>query len=410
MNLKRGLCMLAAFAAFLCLLTTAARADDAGVLSETELNTWITQVLRDSSEEKPMNAPVGEESHTEDGYAFLYSFATLYYDKPVLDEKSVLKGISVTGEGYASPRGIMLGSPAQMILDSYGWQNPGLLGDGSFAAFYRLNDLPRAAYWCWAQREGEEIRSVQCAIHVGAGESRYTDAGLVYTLENGAVTGIRAYGLNDFITADDVKSNLNAVMSVEAAGSGDEPEAPATGGEPAAEGYRIKSEQQPFSGNDLKFGGMDYLSLTEAGAKKLFGEPAGEERVKDDTGEVILTVKRDGLILSYTVGADGSRSHLESLSLSKDLLVGPRGIRIGAPLSGVLDAFLSDGEGKVLGGAAVLYGDGKSAPFGLMERTGESTVELRYAATAMQTGEATVVTLNMTFVDEKLTELMIYSW
>lgn len=207
-----------------------------------------------------------------------------------------------------------------------------------------------------------------------------------------------------------MKSNLNAVMSVEAAGSGDEPEAPATGGEPAAEGYRIKSEQQPFSENDLKFGGMDYLSLTEAGAKKLFGEPAGEERVKDDTGEVILTVKRDGLILSYTVGADGSRSHLESLSLSKDLLVGPRGIRIGAPLSGVLDAFLSDGEGKVLGGAAVLYGDGKSAPFGLMERTGESTVELRYAATAMQTGEATVVTLNMTFVDEKLTELMIYSW
>ena len=67
-----------------------ALADDSGVLAEGELNDWIVGVLRKSAAREPLNAPVGEESRTEDGYAFIYDFATLYYDKPELDENSVL--------------------------------------------------------------------------------------------------------------------------------------------------------------------------------------------------------------------------------------------------------------------------------------------------------------------------------
>ena len=54
--------------------------------------TGSSGVLRESAAREPLNAPVGEESRTEDGYAFIYDFATLYYDKPVLDENQRAPG------------------------------------------------------------------------------------------------------------------------------------------------------------------------------------------------------------------------------------------------------------------------------------------------------------------------------
>ena len=192
MKLKRIICLLIVF----CLLCPLyALADDSGVLAESELNEWVVKALRDSAAERPLNAPVGEESHTEDGYAFIYDFATLYYDKPELDENSVLLAVSVTNEAYPGPRGIKLGDAQSVLIDTYGWQNPTLVGDGIFAAFYRLNSLPQSAYWSWAQLDGADgITSVQCAIHVQVADGRYTDAGVVYSLEGGVVTAIRIYG------------------------------------------------------------------------------------------------------------------------------------------------------------------------------------------------------------------------
>ena len=147
MKLKRIICL---FMMFFLLCPLYAFADDSGVLAEGELNEWVVKVLRDSAAGQPINAPVGEESHTEDGYAFIYDFATLYYDKPVLDQDSVLLAVSVTDEAYPGPRGIKLGDAQSVLIDTYGWQNPTLVGDGIFAAFYRLNSLPQSAYWSWA--------------------------------------------------------------------------------------------------------------------------------------------------------------------------------------------------------------------------------------------------------------------
>ena len=123
MKLKRIICL---FMMFFLLCPLYAFADDSGVLAEGELNEWVVKVLRDSAAGQPLNAPVGEESHTEDGYAFIYDFATLYYDKPVLDQDSVLLAVSVTDEAYPGPRGIKLGDAQSVLIDTYGWQNPTL--------------------------------------------------------------------------------------------------------------------------------------------------------------------------------------------------------------------------------------------------------------------------------------------
>ncbi len=204
-------------------LPMTALADDSGVLGEKELNTWIQQLLRSTGASQPLNAPVNEDALTQEGYAFLYDQATLYYDKPTLDQTSKLQAISVTDEALETPRGIRLGSPATLLVETYGWQNLSLIGDGSFAVFYALDQLPQSAYWSWAQHEGPGVTSVQCAIHVRETEDSYTDAGVLYQLQDGVVSGIQVYGLQKRVTLSEVYNNLGAMAEVQAAGSGDTP-------------------------------------------------------------------------------------------------------------------------------------------------------------------------------------------
>ena len=147
MGLKKLLCILCMLVVMASLFPAVAE----GVLKETELAAWVDEVLRCSAPLTPMNAPVGEEALTEDGYAFLYDFATLYYDKPVLDASSVLQAVSITDDRFAGQGGICLGSSTEALTAAFGVQNPYLLGDGTFAVFYRVNELPSAAYWSWAQ-------------------------------------------------------------------------------------------------------------------------------------------------------------------------------------------------------------------------------------------------------------------
>ena len=200
----------------LCGLFSTALADDAGALAEGELSAWLNQLLLHTRNLEPINAPVGEESLTEEGYAFLYDFATLYYDKPVLDASSRLRALSITSPEYAAPRGITLGSDEWALLSTFGWQNPYLMGDGVMAAFYTIDHLPQSAYWSWATHdENWWLTSVQCAVHARVGDDLYTDVNLLFELEDASVTGIRLTGLDSFIGVTDVIANLDAVLDVE---------------------------------------------------------------------------------------------------------------------------------------------------------------------------------------------------
>ena len=393
--MRRGLGLLAALALLLC--SFGALADEAGVLSESELNEWLRQVLADSLQETPLNAPVGEESLTEDGYAFLYSFATLYYDKPTLDEASVLQAVSVTGEGYATPRGIALGGSDTSLEQTYGWQNPYLMGYDALVPFYLLNNLPTAAYWSWATLdEHEQVSSVRCAIHVRLDNGLYTDASLVYTLADGVITDIRAYGLTDVASEAEVVSNVNAVLDAQVAGGLTQAA--------SAAGYTTQSNAAMFSADDLAFGGLDYARLTPDAARALLGEPASEATTPDDTGDTLISMDWPGVSMSFARGA-GGENRLETVSVTDESLVGPRGVRVGAALADVLAAFCADGEGRVTAEAALLYGDGVNPPYALLEAR-EGNAILRYVTLAADTA----VTLWMTFNEGRLAEFMVYSW
>lgn len=393
MKLKRIICLLIAF----CLLCPLyALADDSGVLAESELNEWVVKALRDSAAERPLNAPVGEESHTEDGYAFIYDFATLYYDKPELDENSVLLAVSVTNEAYPGPRGIKLGDAQSVLIDTYGWQNPTLVGDGIFAAFYRLNSLPQSAYWSWAQLDGADgITSVQCAIHVQVADGRYTDAGVAYSLEGGVVTAIRIYGLSSFVGADEVRGNLEAVGNVQTAASGDAVDAP----DITLSAATVAANQaQPFGAEDLSFAGIDYASLTLESAKSALGEPASQSAAEDAAGGTYLNLTWSGAELIWL--EDETAGRAQSLRVTDAQIEGPRGLKAGMPFEEAAALFLSEGK------PGVLYGQSGDTEYGEAVNEGTQTLLTYYMAAGAAVGDGSYV-LQLVFENGALKEWVL---
>jgi len=402
--------ILCIFAMLLCCIPVFALADDAGVMTETELGNWVAQVLLQSKAESPQNIPVGEESLTDSGYAFLYSFATLYYDKPVLDNQSILQGFAITDENLVTPRGISLGSSAWDLIAAYGWQNPELLGDGSFAALYRLNNLPSSAKWSWAQRSDTGIVSVRCAVHADVGdENRYTDAGILYQTQDGLVSAIHVYGLNQSISLADVQSNLSAIAAVQAAASGDSEREAASYLTPSRWSF-LKSEAPAFGEADLSFAGIHFLELAEADASLSLGPPDRDEWLPDDTGEWLHIAHRDGLVLTYLLDKNRENSRLETLCITSSRWEGPRGVHIQDSTDSVLSRFLADGAGSVLGEETLLYGNGTSPPYGAIFIS-DGWMTARYVALIQGAdGIERETALCLSFADDQLVEILLYSW
>ncbi len=394
--MKRALPTLLLALCLSCLFCAAALADEAGVLTEGELAAWLNKLLLSTVNVTPLNDPVGEESLTEDGYAFLYPQATLYYNKPTLDQSSVLNAVAVTDEALDMPRGIRLGAPAEMLMAAYGWQNPGLTGDDTSAPLYTLDQLPDAAYWAWAQRGGTALQSVQCGIHVHMGGGRYTDTGVIYTVENGVVSAIHVYGISAATGLEAVKANLAAV------GGG------AAGMQPV-QGVTAQSSAPAFAQADLQFSRMDFLTLTEKGAGVLFGTATGDAWAQEESGGWLHTVSYPAATLVFALDQSRANARLDSLSITGGGFAGPRGLVVGTALMDALALFASDGAGRVSDTAAILYGDGLTPPFGTLERAGGDAT-LRYATTAAVGGASFAVALHLTFVNDRLTELMIYRY
>lgn len=396
--LKRILLFFLTLVVASCLCPVMTLAQEIVALDETELSAWIDQTLRQTISAVPLNHPVGEDALTEEGYAFLYDFATLYYNQPELSASSILNAVSLTEEGYPCVRGIGIGSTHEQLMEAFGTLNPYLLGDGTFAVLYQQNQMPSAAYWSWAQHDEHNVLTgVQCAMHVKAGEDRYTDAGVRFVLENGIVTEIRVYGLSRYITAAEVNANLEAVETVENA----------MGAWALAEedlqGYAAANDASEFTADDLAFSGVDFRTLTVDQLNALLGGNAQIETITAENDR-LTNAEWQGAYLSMR-----SNGYADVFSCTDERLSGPRGIRTGDALADVLASFASDGEGRLSGSQTILYGNGVYAPFGVMEYDGIYTT-VSYTAQMQRGTEWFNVTLMLTFSDNLLTEWMIYTW
>ncbi len=377
-------------------LTTAVAESDADALDYDELMNWAegfkTRALAAGA---PLNDPTEEAAYTEDGYAFVYDFATLYMDRPEMTADSVLQAVVVYSPEEQGPRGTGVDQLSSEVLNAFYNENDDLQGDSSFAALYVSDTMPAGALWGWVQRDGQRIETIQYAVHeqLSSGGDGYTDCGLVYTLSDNLVAAIRAYGLNETISADEVRSNLDAVQDVSEKTEYAQVPTSING-----------SELEMFDRDDLIFSGLDFLSLTPEEAEARLGA-AQEDDWMEDEGAYLRSMEFASCTMTFSYDAQKQNPTLEMLSIDMDGLEGPRCVRIGDTLSSVISRF-RNGEGDYDGvSREVLYGDGENAPYGLAEYGDDATAGLWYAA---KLEDGRTVVLSMSFEQMYLSDITLY--
>lgn len=377
-------------------LTTAVAESDADALDYDELMDWAegfkTRALVAGA---PLNDPTEEAAYTEDGYAFVYDFATLYMDRPEMTADSVLQAVVVYSPEEQGPRGTGVDQLSSEVLNAFYNENDDLQGDSSFAALYVSDTMPAGALWGWVQRDGQRIETIQYAVHeqLSSGGDGYTDCGLVYTLSDNLVAAIRAYGLNETISADEVRSNLDAVQEVSEKIEYAQVPTSING-----------SELEMFDRDDLIFSGLDFLSLTPEEAEARLGA-AQEDDWMEDEGAYLRSMEFASCTMTFSYDAQKQNPVLEMLSIDMDGLEGPRCVRIGDTLSSVISRF-RNGEGDYDGvSREVLYGDGENAPYGLAEYGDDATAGLWYAA---KLEDGRTVVLSMSFEQMYLSDITLY--
>lgn len=393
---KRLFCL--ALAVLLALACLPALAEDGGegALTWEELDKWVQGYKDRALATQPLNDPTDDAANTEDGYAFIYEFATLYMDRPEMTADAIVRSLVVTEVEEEAPHGTYIDDLAAQVLAAYYNENADLQGDESFAALYVSDTMPSGAMWGWVQRDGQRIMTIQYAVHeqLATGGEGYTDAGLIYTIQNGLVAAIRAYGLDARVTEAEVRRTLDEVGQVAR-----------TRGYAQVPTSTVGTDLEAFDRDDLIFSGVDFLSMTPEDAEAALGAAREDNWMQDDTGEYLRTMEFAQCTMTFVYDAQQQNPRLDVMTIDMDGMEGPRCVRVGDTLSSVLCRF-RHGEGEFDGvSSEVLYGTVGAAPYGLAEYGDDASATLIYAM-AGEDGRA--ILLHMGFEQMCLAEITLY--
>lgn len=385
--------LLMVLAVLLALPCAMAEESEADTLLLPELTEWAARYQARAIASQPLNDPA--QSLTSDGYEFIYEFATLYADEPVMTADTLVSAVVVTSPEEEGPRGVCIDDTTQVVLSAFYNENADLRGSRENAVLYLIDLMPESLQWAEVQRDGQRIQTIQYAVHdqLTTGGDGYTDAGLILTMQDGTVSAIRAYGLNSRITFDQAYDVLAQLRTASLAQ--DYVQVP--------QSYDGASLEK-FGGADLVFSGMDFASLTPDGAILLLGTPLSDETVEDGANGSIRTLSFADCEMTFLCPADGSES-IYMLLLTTEKMEGPRAVRLGDTFSEVFNRF-RNGEGEFDGERyEVLYGSEESGEFGMAEYGTDASATLRYGL-VLEDGQHVV--LHLTFTAMELSEIMLY--
>lgn len=400
---KRMISLLMALTMILFSLSALAEGVDAPAQDQTgdaltmdELETWVEGYKARALQTQPLNNPNDPAAFSEDGYAFIYDFATLYMDSPVMSEDSVVRNLVVTDAMEEGPRGTHVDMQPAEVLSAFYNENESLVGDRGFAVLYLSDMMPTGAAWAWVQRDGQRLMAIQYAVQEQAatGADGYTDAGLIYTLQDNLVAAIRAYGLDSRVSGDDVLDSVYAVKQV--LDASDYVQVPAS---------VIGTDLDAFDADDLIFAGMDFLSLTPDNAGASLGACLEDDWMDDDNGEYVRTMQFANCEVSFIYDGQKQNPVIDLMSIDTDSMEGPRAVRIGDSFSSVLTRFRHS-EGVFDGvSTETLYGAEGQAAWGVANYGDDASATLRYG---LRLADGREVVLYMTFDQMSLSEVLIY--
>ena len=393
MKMMKMVKILLVLAALLLPCLCAAEESVADTLLLSELTEWATRYQVRAMDAQPLNDPAA--SYTSDGYEFIYDFATLYADRPVMDADTVVYAVVITSPEEEGPRGIRVDDSLAAAMAAFYSENPELRGSRDNAVIYLIDLLPESLQWAEVQRDGQRVQTVQYAVHdqMTSGGDGYTDAGLILTMEDGTVSAIRAYGMHSRITFDEVYDLRGRIQAAA-----------------LAEDYVLVPTSynggtlEKFSGADLYFAGMDFTALTPEYVAMRLGDPIDDEWVQD--GDMsIRTMTWADCEVTFTCDRDGGNPRIYMYLITGPGVDGPRAVCVGNTFPEVFNRF-RNGEGEFDGvSREVLYGSEDSGEFGMADYGSDASVTLRYGL-VLEDGSRVV--LHMTFTEMVLMEIMVY--
>lgn len=392
--MKKMLCLLLA----LLMLPLTAWAEDmtADTLTLNEVQIWAENYRQRAMSAVPLNDPV--EDHTEEGYKFVYEFATLYADAPVMSADTAIYAVVVTIPEEEGPRGLRVDDDLNQVLATFYTENADLNGSYNTAVIYAMDMMPESYKWGEVLRDGQTVHTVQYGVHdlLSGGGDGYTDAGFIFTMNENLVSAIRAYGLNSRVSAEEVYGVVNDLI---------------------LQGMETGYSQVPFSfdgsqldkfgADDLTFSGIDLLACTPDDLHAVLGNPVSDDWMDDgEYGHTRTLVYKDcEIVFQYDVNKANPKLYM--LLITEDTMEGPRCVRIGDSFASVLNRF-RNGEGENDengdGMTEMLYGALDGSEFGEAQYGAVTT--LRYGLTLE---DGTQVVLHLTFNMTRLTEIMLYT-
>ena len=392
--LKRMLCMLIVLA-LLPVFPALAEESNAEILTLEELRQWVSDYKIRALATKPLNDPTAEESATEDGYMFVYEFGTLYMDRPEMTADSLVQALVITSEEEADLRGVRVDDQAETVLAAYYTENADLVGNSEQALLYAIDVMPVGAYVADVHRDGQRIQVLDYSVYEQppTGGNGYTDAGILYTLSNGLVSAIRAYGLTTLVQAEDVAAILENARKLGAETTYSQVLTSQDG-----------AELEVFSSEDMIFSGIDFPTLTPEDAMEAFGAATEDVWLEDVDGYMrVMHFESCEVIFLYDSARE--KGHVKSLTIDTDSMEGPRSLRVGDSVASVRSRFRS-GEGEDLGISEVLYGSEESGVFGTADYGTDASALLRYGALS-EDGERVLLYLNFEQLNLREIILMI---
>lgn len=355
-------------------------ADENAHLTQEELEMYLSILPADALAEGV------EETHTDEATGLTsvsYAHgARLFIADETLEESSAVLGAILNTE-QEDLRGIHWGESLADVLSVYPNDNAELAGTRYDAVLYVSGGKPEATLG-YVLRDGQRVTEVTHLVFTWK-EEGVVRAGVTYTFDQDAVSGIHIFGLDGVIEEEEALQQLSDATALQSV-SEFIPYASSALGEGMA----------PFGPDDLAFSGLDVTALAPENAIAVLGQPQVDEWMEDGQ-EHLRTLQWEGISIIFLYKDRNTFLHLDSLTVNDDVLEGPRGVRIDDAMDSVMNRFLH-GSNQALTNAVALYGDGETAPYGVLAYS-ENTATLTYVQ-ALESG--TNVIWQLTFVRGQL--------
>lgn len=359
-------------------------AEESAHLTSEELEMYLSALAKAGLDTGKVEVTAGDA-----GAIAAFPGAELRIADEALSATTAVLEARVTGD-MACPRGLKLGDTLPQLLAAYPNDNASLSGSYYDAALYIAGEKPVVTAG-WLLRDGQRVTAVVHGVYEWR-EDGVVCCGIRYDLDQGSITGFQVWGMDNLLTEDEALAQIKEVTDMQ--------EISEYFAYPQSEDGSLLP---PFEREDLAFGGMDFLDLTVEAANQALGSAPVDEWMQDSTGDYLRMKQwENGVSILFLYDGNKQFQHVDSMTIADGQLEGPRGVRVGDLMDTVLYRF-RHGQGGTLENGIALYGDGQTAPYGLLTH-GDETATLTYT---LALDEETTVIWHLTFVDAHLQSMKL---